>query len=106
MSFSALPSAGARLDGVLCGGLHMMFYLVPLSDFANGTKVRGVKISDELPDFVANPFNLYSKNTAETLLEDTISAVYGSTLPVSTDDYMDNVLNKYRVWKGLLPAPE
>lgn len=107
MSFSALSSGGAILNGVLCSA-KTTFYLVPLSGFTDGTKVRGVKISDELPDIVANPFKRYSKNTAETLLEDTPSAVYGEgvTRPTSTDDNMDIVLNDYRVWKGLLPAPE
>ena len=45
--------------------------------------MRGVKISEELPDYVANPFNLYSSSTAELLLEDTPSAVYESTLPTA-----------------------
>lgn len=93
------------LSNAFCGE-KTIFYLVPLSGFAEGTKVRGVKISEELPDYVANPFNLYSSSTAEQMLEDTPSAVYESTLPTSTEDYIDNVLNKYRVWKGIVPAPE
>jgi len=100
-----MGSGGALLGGVSCSQ-DAIFYLMPLSGFAEGTKVRGVRISDELPGFVANPFHLYSEETAETLLEDTPSVVYTVGAPTSIEDYMDNVLNTCRVWKGLLPEPK
>lgn len=95
------------LPQVQCGA-NTTFYLVPLSGFTEGTKVRGVKISDELPDYVASPFELYSDNTAAALLEDAPSAVYnaGVLIPDSTESYMDGVLDRCRVWKGLLPEPK
>ena len=82
------------------------FYLVPLGGFAEGTSVRGVKISREMPDCIANPFNLYTSQTVEELLEDMSSAVYENIPPASTEDIMSSSLNDHRIWKGILPDPD
>jgi hypothetical protein len=81
------------------------FYLVPLGGFADGQQVRGVKISGEVPEYVANPFNLYTSQTVEDLLQDIPSAIYDSIPPASIEDYMIGSINEYRIWKGILPDP-
>lgn len=87
------------------------FYVVPLKGLAERTQVRGVKFSDELPKFVANPSLLYNPHDEDgidvrEILEDTPSKVY-ETKPggITLDTIIGKRLDNHRVWKGLLGDP-
>ena len=73
--------------------------------------MRGVKFSDELPKFVANPSLLYNPHDEDgidvrEILEDTPSKVY-ETKPggITLDTIIGKRLDNHRVWKGLLGDP-
>ena len=91
-------------------GKQTAFYLIPLSasSFPEGTLLRGPAISHELPECIASPSIIYGKNEMQEFLADSPSSVYqdyGSSLPNSTDHYMDELLNRHRVWQGIVPEP-